>query len=198
MNRILVASATAAEAAHLPRGTDVVVTGIGKVAAAAATTEALLARRDASALTVVNIGTVGALHDGLSGVYLPSIVINHDINGDAIRALGFDPRDVLHIEGGDGSMLASGDVFVVDPDVRRRLAERAQLVDMEGYAVAYACQRLGVPVRLVKHVSDSADDTARDWPAVVDASARVLAEWVARHTGPEEHGGAWTSIDRDW
>jgi adenosylhomocysteine nucleosidase len=182
--RILVVSATAAEAAHLPQGTDVVVTGIGKVAAAAATTEALLARRDGTELTVLNIGTVGALHDGLSGVYLPSTVINHDINGDAIRGLGYDPRDLLHIEGGDGTVLASGDVFVVDPDVRRRLAARAQLVDMEGYAVAYACQRLGVPVRLIKHVSDGADESALDWPSVVDASARALGEWVAHLIGP--------------
>ena len=45
-HRILVVSATAAEAAHVPSGSDVVVTGIGKVAAATATTEALLSRRD--------------------------------------------------------------------------------------------------------------------------------------------------------
>ena len=44
--RILVVSATAAEAAHVPSGTDVVLTGIGKVAAATATTEALLSRRE--------------------------------------------------------------------------------------------------------------------------------------------------------
>ena len=50
------------------------------------------------------------------------------------------------------------------PLVRDRLAERADLVDMEGYAVAFACRRLGVPVRLVKHVSDRADDSALDWP----------------------------------
>jgi len=29
----------------------------------------------------------------------------------------------------------------------------------------YACRRLGVAVRLVKHVSDDADDSATDWPA---------------------------------
>ena len=179
--RILVVSATDAEAAHVPPGTDVVVTGIGKVAAATATTDALLSRRDGGEVAVFNIGTVGALHDDLSGLFLPSTVINHDVNGDVIRALGYDPQDVLHIEEGDGTVLASGDAFITDPETRRRLAERAQLVDMEGYAVAYACQRLGVPVRLVKHVSDGADESALDWPSVVDASARVLGEWVAEH-----------------
>jgi adenosylhomocysteine nucleosidase len=181
--RLLVVSATRAEAAQLPAGLDVVISGIGKTAAAVATTEALLARRDGlDDLVVLNVGTVGALHDELSGIFLPSTVINHDINGDAIRALGYDPGETLRIDDGDGSVLASGDVFVTDPDVRARLAERAQLVDMEGYAVAYACQRLGVPVRLVKHVSDRADESAHDWPALVDASARALAAWVAANT----------------
>ncbi len=39
--RILVVAATAAEAAHVPPGLPVVVTGLGKTAAAVATTRAL-------------------------------------------------------------------------------------------------------------------------------------------------------------
>lgn len=176
--RYLVVSATRAEAEHVPAGVDLVVTGIGKTAAASATTEALL-RRDRDGLVVVNIGTVGALRDGVDGLCLPSTVINHDINGDAIRALGYDPADQLSVDGGDATVLASGDVFVTDPSVRARLAERAHIVDMEGYGVAYACQRLGVAVRLVKHVSDAADEGAHDWPTLIDASAVVLGEWLA-------------------
>ena len=176
--RYLVVSATKAEVAHAPEGLDVVITGIGKTAAAAVTTEALLAR-DRADLTVLNVGTCGALRDDSSGLYLPSTVINHDINGDAIRALGYDPGEEVTIPDGDGSVLASGDVFVTDPAVRSRLAERANLVDMEGYGVAYACRRLGVPVRLVKHVSDSADERANDWPSLVEASAVALGEWLA-------------------
>jgi adenosylhomocysteine nucleosidase len=180
--RILVVSATAVEASHVPAELDVVITGIGKTAAAAVTTAALIAHRGLhDELTVVNIGTVGALRDGLSGVYVPSTVINHDINGDAIRALGYDPAEVIDLDGGDGTVLASGDVFVTDPLIRSRLAERAHLVDMEGYAVAFACQRLGVPVRLVKHVSDTADESALDWPSLVDTSARALGAWLAAH-----------------
>jgi nucleoside phosphorylase len=128
---------------------------------------------------VVNIGTVGAVRDGLSGLYLPSTVINHDINAEAIRALGYDPIEVIELDEGDGTVLASGDVFVTDPATRSRLAERADLVDMEGYAIAYACRRLGVGVRLVKHVSDGADAAALDWPKLVDASARALGAWLA-------------------
>jgi adenosylhomocysteine nucleosidase len=161
----------------VPAGVPVVVTGVGKTAAAVATARAL-AERDTSDLVVLNVGTTGALRDGLSGLYLPSEVVNHDINADAVRALGIDPQETLRVDGGDGTVLASGDVFVTDPVVRQRLAERAHLVDMEAYGVVYACREYGVPVRVVKHVSDSADETAFDWPALIDASAKVLGEWV--------------------
>ena len=174
---ILVVAATRAEAAHVPSGVEVVVTGLGKTAAAVATTRAL-AGRDLADLTVVNLGTAGALRDGLEGLHEVGTVLNHDMNADAIRALGYDPREVLEV-GGSEVVLASGDVFVTDPVVRAALAARAHLVDMEGYAVAFACAAFGVPVRLVKHVSDNADASALDWPALVDRSARVLGEWVA-------------------
>jgi len=173
---ILVVAATRAEVAHLPGGVEVVLTGMGKTAAAVATTRAL-AGRDVAGLTVVNLGTAGALRDGLAGLHEVGTVLNHDISADAVRALGYDSRELLTV-GPSEVVLASGDVFVTDPAVRAALAARAHLVDMEGYAVAYACQQLGVPVRIVKHVSDNADDAARDWPSLVDASARVLGDWL--------------------
>jgi nucleoside phosphorylase len=176
----LVVSAVAGEARYVPQGIPVVVTGVGKTAAAVAVARAL-GEWDTSELVVLNVGTTGALRDGLSGLFLPSLVINHDVNADAVRAIGLDPQDELSIDGGDGTVLASGDVFVTDPVMRARLAERAHLVDMEAYGVVYACRAYGVPVRVVKHVSDSADEAALDWPALVDASAKVLGEWVSEY-----------------
>lgn len=178
MTRTLVVAATRAEAAYVPRGVEVVLTGLGKTAAAVATTRALTGT-DRDGLTVVNIGTAGALREGLTGLHEIGSVLNHDMNAAAVRALGFDPHELLTI-GPSEIVLASGDLFVTDAVVRDRLAERAHLVDMEGYAVAYACQELGVPLRMVKHVSDNADASALDWPAVVDRSARVLGEWLAQ------------------
>ncbi|MFL6160166.1 MAG: nucleosidase [Marmoricola sp.] len=178
MGRFLVVAATRAEAAYLPEGLPLVVTGMGKTQAAVATTRAL-AQADRTDLTVLNVGTAGSLRDGQRGIFRPGTVLNHDISADAVRALGADPRELLAIPGGDGTVLASGDVFVTDPVVRDALAARAHLVDMEGYAVALACAELGVPVELVKHVSDDADESALDWPSRVDASARELGAWVS-------------------
>jgi nucleoside phosphorylase len=176
----LVVAATEAEAAYVPRGLPLIVTGLGKTAAAVATTRAL-AGVDPARTRVLNVGTAGALHDGLEGVHLPGVVLNHDMNAEAIRALGYDPAERLVVGGGDGTVLASGDVFVTDPAVRGALARRADLVDMEGYAVTYACLQLGVSVSLVKHVSDNADASALDWPRLVDRSARVLGRWLEEH-----------------
>jgi len=173
----LVVAATAAEAAHVPPNLPLVITGMGKTAAAAVTARALAGRTDLDRLTVVNIGTAGALHDGLDGLHTPGVVLNHDINADAVRALGYDAEERLVVSE-DPMVLATGDVFVTDPLVRARLAVSAQLVDMEGYAVAWAARLFGVPVRLVKHVSDNADDTAFDWPSSVAASAKVLGDWL--------------------
>lgn len=81
-------------------------------------------------------------------------------------------------------MLATGDTFVADEDARARLARRADLVDMEGYAVAWAAARAGVPCRMVKRVSDEAGEGAdRAWRDAVDDCARDLAAWV-RHELP--------------
>lgn len=173
--KVLVIAATKAEAAHLPAELPLVLTGIGKVEAAAATTEAIAALRPD---LVLNIGTAGALRPGLTGLFVPSVVVNHDYSADAIRALGHEAVDEIDLADGDGTVLATGDVFVTDPVVRDAIAARAHLVDMEGFAVARACQRAGVPCRLVKIVSDAADDSALEWTAVVDACARLLGHWV--------------------
>lgn len=171
-------AATRAEAAYVPAGIEVVVTGLGKTAAAVATARALARMNNLDDLKVINLGTAGALKDGLEGLHEPGTVLNHDINADAIRALGYDPHERLTVVSGDSTVLASGDVFVTDPVVRARLALTADLVDMEGYAVTYAAQQFGVPVHIVKHVSDNADESALDWPQLVDASARVLGDWL--------------------
>lgn len=178
---LLVVAAIAAEAAHVPPGVPLVVTGIGKTAAAVAVTRAIAEHPDRAGLQVVNIGTAGALRDGLQGLHEVGHVLNHDLSADAIRALGFDPQDEIALEHPDGVVLASGDLFVSDPAVRERLARRAHLVDMEGYAIAFACRAMGVPLRMVKHVSDNADETAHDWSAAVDGSARALAAWLAEN-----------------
>lgn len=171
---VLVVSATREEAVYVPAHLELLVTGVGKVFAATAVARRLAAG-DIS--EVVNIGSAGALRDGLSGLHEIGRVLNHDLSAEALRGFGYDPREWLTV-GPSPTALATGDLFVSDPAVREVLAKEAHLVDMEGYAVAWAAQHAGVPVRLVKHVSDNASTDALDWPTLVDHSARHLGDWL--------------------
>lgn len=173
---LLVVSATPEEAAHVPDGLRVLVTGVGKTHAAAAVARELALHPEIT--EVVNIGSCGALHDHLEGLHEVGQVLNHDLSTEALRTFGYDPREWLRL--GDGPVrLATGDLFVTDPAVRAALAEKADLVDMEGYAIAWAALQAGVHVRLVKHVSDRADEQAMGWAEVVELSAQALGEWLA-------------------
>ncbi|HET8993291.1 MULTISPECIES: nucleosidase [unclassified Rhodococcus (in: high G+C Gram-positive bacteria)] len=178
MKGILVVSATKAEAAHVADRYDVLITGIGKVTAAVAVTAALARYPEGARPLVVNIGTAGALHGHHGGLYVPSTVINHDISSKVLRSLGHPVADALSVDEGDGTVLATGDTFVSDAEVRDALAARADLVDMEGFAVASAACHMGARARLVKYVSDHADDSAMDWPNQIDVAGRALAQWL--------------------
>ncbi|GIJ80221.1 adenosylhomocysteine nucleosidase [Micromonospora phaseoli] len=175
-DRPLLVLAIAEEAAYLDPDLPVLLTGMGKVNAAAAVAVTLAHSPLPSA--VINLGTAGALHPGWAGIHEVGSVLQHDLDTEFIRRLtGQTVGAPLAL--GDGPTLATGDQFIADDDVRAALAQRAQLVDMEGYAVASTARRFGVPVRLIKQVSDEAGAGAeRTWKESVDACARLLAGWV--------------------
>lgn len=175
----LIVCATPEEAAFVPERLPLLVTGLGKTAAAAHLSRELA--RHPEITRVVNIGTAGALHDHLSGLHTIGTVINHDISASAIRDLGYALEDELTLDAASSTRLATGDTFVTDAGVRAVLAQRADLVDMEGFAYAWTARLFEVEAILVKHVSDQADESALDWPTAVKHSARVLGEWLNDH-----------------
>lgn len=157
---------------------------MGKVNATAAL--ALTLSRSERPCEIVNLGTAGALKENLLGLHEVSRVLQHDLDTALLHQIsGRVYGAPLTVAAGPGPTLATGDTFVTDPAVRERLAREADLVDMEGYAVAAVAQRLGIPVRLVKFVSDQADEGARTaWPEAVDHAAEILAAWVEDHLAP--------------
>ncbi|MBV1849445.1 nucleosidase [Catellatospora tritici] len=175
----LLAVALPEEAEHLDSPFPVLLTGVGKVCAAMSVTRALAA--GPLPKEIINLGTAGALHPGLSGIHLISRVVQHDFDSATIAALTGQvfgaPIDLAD----EGPVLATGDVFVADPDLREALARTAGLVDMEAYAVVAAAAAFGVPVRVVKHVSDEADGQANvSWSAAVTECSKALGAWLAR------------------
>ena len=168
------------EATHLHvHELPILVTGAGKVNAAVALSTLLGAE---SPKVVVNLGTAGALRDGISGIHEIATVTQHDLDDAALHELtGLHFGAPVELAS-EGITLTTGDYFVTDPQIRTRLAEHAHVVDMEGYAVARACAAANVPVRLIKQISDSADgDASRSWVETVDWCAEQLGAWVHRN-----------------
>lgn len=144
----LLVVATREEAEHLGVDVPVLLTGIGRINATAALAETLA--RGPLPATILNVGTAGSLYDGpaehasgpsLAGVHRISRVILHDFSHSAVRRLaGADAYPAIDLgaagEGADetssSKILATGDLFVEDSATRARLAETADLVDMEG------------------------------------------------------------------
>jgi len=177
-DRALLVVALREEGEHLHQlGLPVLVSGAGKVRAAAATARTLADQRPSE---VINLGTAAALKDGLEGIHVIGRAVQHDFDGEAIFELTGEHFGAP-LELGDGPGLATGDRFVADSQLRDRLAKLADLADMEGYAVAAAAQAAGVPVRLVKIVSDDgSEQAARSWSDSMAACAEQLAGWVSR------------------
>ncbi|MCU1675531.1 MAG: nucleoside phosphorylase, partial [Frankiales bacterium] len=196
MNHLLVVAALDEEIDELRRrhpDVSVLVTGPGKVLAAAGLAAALATDRPAAVLV---LGTAGALTPRHEGVHEIDLVTQHDFDSAAIAALvgrAYAGRIVLgpatdsaDVAGRSAlTHLATGDVFVADPAHVARLADLGfGLVDMEGYAYAHVCRSAGVPVRIVKAVSDSADgDAASTWTTNIRRCAVLLADWY------DEQGG---------
>lgn len=180
-DRPLLVVALHEEAEALDVDLPVLMTGPGKVHAGVAVAAVLHSTRPAG---VINLGTAGALRDGLAGVHEIHTVVQHDFDSAGIRAVvNRDYGVPIRLDaGGASTVLATGDRFVADTGLRAELAREAHLVDMEGYAVAWAARTAGVPVRLVKLVSDDAGEGAgRTWAETVGEHSRTLAAWVAEN-----------------
>ncbi|CAM5665915.1 nucleosidase [Streptomyces tanashiensis] len=181
-DRPLLVLAVKEEAQFLDTELPVLLTGMGKVNAATALSTVL--GRGPRPSGIVNLGTAGALRPGWTGTHVVGTVLQHDLDGQLLATLTGETYGApLTLPDGGDVVLATGDAFISDEAARARLAERAPLVDMEGYALAAAAELAGVPLRIVKHVSDEAGDgAARTWRESVAECARALADWAEANT----------------
>lgn len=180
LDRPLLVVALEEEAEHLHvSDLPVLVTGVGKIRAAAALS-ALLARQRPS--RIINLGTAGAVRAGLEGVRTIGRVLQHDFDNEAIFGLTGENFGAPISLGGEGMTLGSGDVFVDSTAARGRLQARGiDLVDMEGYAIAFTAGQFGLPVTIVKAVSDEASEGAgATWRESVGLCAGHLGDWLRR------------------
>jgi len=167
--------------------------GIGKVNAALA----VAALSTAGAAGIVMVGTSGAIADGLrtGDAVVATDLVQHDVD---ITAFGH-PAGVIDgvVAGGTADAdlsdrlaaavtqigstvhrgrIASGDQFVASQIRSRQIAEQfgAVAVEMEGAAAAQACRQLGLPLAVLRWISDGADDqAAADFPKFLEHIAEL-------------------------
>lgn len=140
--------------------------GIGKVNAAFKAYEVIM---QTGCKTILNLGTAGSSIFNAHELVEVTRFVQRDMD---VSALGFDigttPMDEHFPNHIDLSPYFSqlrkgtcgtGDNFATDiPKVS------CNLVDMEGYAIAKVCKKLGVNLLSVKYISDGADQSAHlDW-----------------------------------
>jgi adenosylhomocysteine nucleosidase len=176
------ASELTAFEADIP-GFDVLLTGVGKIPAASALTRALC---QGEYDEIVVVGTAGAIDDAVEGgIYDIAAAIQHDVKGlDGTfgEHVSLPPRvDTGH----DGLIIATGDHFVDDAETVTLIRGLgARLVDMESYALIWVAQQFGVPIRVLRAVSDRAQDGATEvWDVVVERCSHQLRDELRARYG---------------
>jgi len=99
-----------------------------------------------------------------------------------LRKLAFEVASEMGIRLQEGT-IATGDQFVHDPE-RKAFIERtfhADALEMEGASVAVVCHSLGVPVFILRAISDTADtDASFNFDAFMESSAKISADFIMK------------------
>lgn len=182
----LLVAALASELSAFPDalpGFDRLVTGPGKLQATYALTRALDATRYDE---IVVVGTAGAIDPELGdGVHEVGSAFQHDVT-DLDGIAGQHVSLPARVETGTaGVLIATGDHFVEDAEVTAVIRPTgAALVDMETYAYIWVAGQFGVPIRVFRAVSDSAEDGAlTDWRDTVARCSVQLRDHIAELYG---------------
>ena len=170
------------------------MTGIGPVEAAVVVTRALAEARGRGALPglVVSLGSAGSATLEHTGVYQAVSVSYRDMDASALgfpagvtpiprldAELPLDPR----IPGLAGARLSTG-ANVVSGAAYGGID--ADMVDMESFAILRACQSFGVPLVVVRGISDGVEELAglSDWTrdlGIIDEKLAHAVDLIEAH-----------------
>ena len=147
-------------------GIQVHYSGIGKVNAAFKAFEVI---QKTGCKTLLNLGSAGSSQFDAHALVEVTTFVQRDMDVSPLGfAVGVTPMDddhpaEIHLESYfqhlEKGICGTGDSFETGtPKVA------CHLVDMEGYAIAKVCKKLGVRLISVKYITDGANDTAHlDW-----------------------------------
>ncbi|MGD9007885.1 MAG: hypothetical protein PVG41_08185 [Desulfobacteraceae bacterium] len=163
----------------------VAISGMGKVAAAAACQFLI---RELESVEIINAGAAGALVSGKR--YAPGSLfcVTSTVEGDH-EQLGKNPQPLLSDGQTDLDLpparLVTCDIPVFDLQRRKTLAEKGDLVDMEGAAIARVAAMFEIPWTMIKGVSDAAGPTDRDvLLSNLKMVSQKIGDYLHRHLQP--------------
>ena len=162
----------------------IVISGMGKLPARKAA-EWLI---DRGATAIVNVGICGALNGDLQAGEL--LCVSAAVDGD--QALAGNDSQEFRCDAGSWANLPQVKLATVDEPVfqldrREALARHADVVDMEGIAVAAVCSSRGVLCTLLKGVSDLADASGKaDLHKNIHSISAKLADELIAGLSPEK------------
>ena len=147
-------------------GIEVHYSGVGKINAAFKAFEVI---QKTGCKTLLNLGTAGSSVFDAHALVEVTRFIQRDMDVSALGfAIGVTPMDEEYPAdinlASYFSDLAQGVCGTGDSFETALPKVSCQLVDMEGYALAKVCKKLGVRLISVKYITDGANDTAHlDW-----------------------------------
>jgi len=165
-------------------GIDVHYSGIGKINAAFKAFEVI---QKTGCKTLINLGSAGSSHFDAHSLVEVVTFVQRDMDVSPLGfAVGVTPMDdeipaeihtQAHFELLPKGICGTGDSFETGvPKVS------CNLVDMEAYALAKVCQKLGVRLISVKYITDGANDTAHlDWEENLLLGAQKLLALYQAH-----------------
>lgn len=158
-------------------GIEVHYSGIGKVNAAFKAFEVI---QKTGCKTLINLGTAGSSSFHAHELVEVTSFVQRDMD---VSPLGFEVGITPVDEAWPGAIelepyfaaLRHGTCGTGDSFETGQPKVACNLVDMEGYALAKVCKKLGVRLISVKYISDGADDTAHlDWEENLLLGAKKL------------------------
>lgn len=159
----------------------IVYTGVGKINATFALTKAII---QTGATEVINYGSAGSVNGKYSGLIEIDSILQRDMVAEPLAPRGETPYqqdDFAHaiiLNSGSNITLGTGDSFVNTDDPWFKYAD-IDVVDMEGYALAVVCAKLGVKFRCFKYISDNADNNAAtDWESSLKNGEIAFQNWL--------------------
>ena len=165
-------------------GIDVHYSGIGKINAAFKAFEVI---QKTGCKTLINLGSAGSSHFDAHSLVEVITFVQRDMDVSPLGfAVGVTPMDEdipaeihvqPHFEHLPKGICGTGDSFETGQP-----KASCNLVDMEAYALAKVCQKLGVRLISVKYITDGANDTAHlDWEENLLLGAQKLLALYQAH-----------------